>query len=272
MNKITGPITKTLESWDCNDLRLPSDKELQGPPPDTQMLDTIAEIQLQPIGMVVVRHGKHDRNADYYFRWGGRRLRAIRQNLANGKGSGMVDVLIIMGIDPDNSTMLTLIENSVRSPNEVSAYTALKRILKDLMKSGGDLNQAYKEAAKWSGYSVGEVKAIETRWHKVPVWTVNAVERGDIAPSVAIAVGKLGADHQAECKEDFQANGKLSAKDVHDKKQITQANGYASLSNTLFPQTRGREWFHRDDLVALQHEMKNPEDIQMVQSLLDLPE
>lgn len=242
MNILRDKITKSHEIWDCYDPRLPLDKDLTGTPPDDGMLESIQQIQLQEI--LVVKKGK-----EYIFRFGNRRLRAIRMNHALGRPPGVVEVVVVEGVDPEDWNMLTLIENEQRSPNEMSAYEILHDMVQKRMKSGGDLGTVYKEVAKLTGYTAGQVKAIDNKWCKVPLWAVNAAGQGKIAPNTAIELGKLSPELQKECKADFQKNKKLTAGDVKAKRQVRQAVQYQNIMVDIGQQPR--QMFMRDELEEL---------------------
>jgi ParB-like chromosome segregation protein Spo0J len=249
-------ITKVLEFWDCQDKRFPSDKELQSTPPTESMLLSLQEIQLQPVG--VIKKGK-----DFYFVWGRRRLAAIRQLQAEEKHGGVVEVLVMQGIDPSEVGRLALLENSVRSSNEVNTYSILYEMIKAQLKSGGDLGQIYKDTAKETGMTIGEIKAIEKKWHKVPTWSVNAVLRGEIAPSTAKAIGKLSDTLQKECKEELKTNGALSTATVEAKRRFVQTQVYSSMQASLgmnIPATR--DFFSRKEVEEILRLLPNehPED------------
>jgi len=219
-------ITKVLEYWDCQDTQFPSNKELMSTPPTESMLLSLQEIQLQPVG--VIKKGK-----DFFFVWGRRRLAAIRQLQAEEKHSGQVEVLVMSGIDPSEVGRLALIENSVRSNNDVNTYSILHDMMRTQMKAGGDLSQVYKDTAKTTGLTVGEIKAIEKKWCKVPVWSVNAVLRGEIAPSTAKAIGKLSDTLQKECKEELKVNKALSTSAVESKRRFVQTQVYSKMQTNL---------------------------------------
>jgi hypothetical protein len=244
-------ITKTLEIWDCQDKRFPLNKDLQSTPPTESMLLSLQEIQLQPVG--VIKKGK-----DFFFVWGRRRLAAIRQLQAEEKHSGQIEVVVLSGIDPSEVGRLALIENSVRSNNEVNTYSILHDMIRDQMKTGGDLSQIYKDTAKATGLTIGEIKAIEKKWCKVPTWSVNAVLRGEIAPSTAKAIGRLSETQQKECKEDLRVNKSLSTSTVEAKRRFVQTAVYSEMQSALglnIPATR--DFYTREELQHIRDLFKN---------------
>lgn len=233
------------EEWDCYDKRLPLTKDLVGTPPDADMLNTIQYIQLEEI--MVVKKGK-----EHIFVFGNRRLRAIRQNIDQGKGSGKVKVCILTGIDPDNIDLLRLIENEQRSCNEIGAYQILHKLINTRAKTGGNLGTIYKEVAEITGYPYGRVKAIDDKWKEVPLWAVNAVEDGKIAATVAIALGKMKPDTQTLLKNTYKETGKLTANDVKAQRQVVRQSAYANMSVGLGANlTAPRQIYGRGELQQL---------------------
>jgi hypothetical protein len=238
MNK---KIEKTFETWHCNDERLPETKELAGPPPAESMLETLQYIQEQPIG--IVKHGKN-----YIFIWGRRRLKAIRQLFEENKHDGSIDILVITGIDPNDYGKLAIIENQQRSPNEISAWETIRAML--YAKPVDNVAPTYKTISDYLQMSIGEIKALERKWGKVPVWASNAVVKGIVAPTTAILIGKLDKSLQDECKETLRTEKKLSFANVKEKKQFVQIASYAQMMPQLQIAVQ-RDYYSREELQQL---------------------
>ena len=240
--KITGSITVNTVIWHCNDKRLPLNKDIKGPPPTENMLETLQEIQLHEVG--VVQKGKQ-----FFFRWGTRRLKAIRQLFEEGKHNGDIRILLLTGIDPEDSKRLSLIENDQRSPNEVNTWQIIREMLYAKPVDGNA--PTYKSISDYTGITIGEIKALERKWGTVPVWSINAVARGDIAPSTAIAVGKLSRELQKECKTQLETTKKLSAVTVKAKREFVRTEAYGAMIPGLnLPVVR--DYYTRQEVEAIQ--------------------
>jgi len=208
-------------SFDCDNVKyFPVNKDLVGPPPDQKLIDSIGtKGQLQQVGLLL-------HNKKYYFAWGKRRLKAIRILKEAGKASGEVRVAVVQGISPDQIAVLTLIENSVRSANEIDTYLNLVELLKHY--KGGDLSQAYKDIRVLTGHTKNEIIAIEKRWCKVPLWVLNAVRDDKITAATAKEIGRVSPDQQLLCKEQLKT-GKLTTAFVQDLHRLTQTQVYATV-------------------------------------------
>lgn len=225
-------IRKKTEVWFVMDERLPTNDKIVRTPPDDDFLNSIAEVQLQPIGICF-----NDQEG-WKLGFGRKRILAIRKLYDEGTHDGMIDVTIFYGLSPSDAEILSLIENNHRSVNEIGDYS----VISNMLKQGMD----YKQIAHSIGIPLGTVKAIDRKWANVPKWAVDACLDGEIAPSTALEIGKVKPDTQKVLKKELNDEGKLSAKRVKDEKKAIQNDTLVAMSPGLgFSQ---RDFYSRAEL------------------------
>jgi len=205
------------ETWVLDDDRLPESKDVKRTPPDDAFMESIKEVQLEPVG---IGYNKTD---GYFLMFGRRRLLALRDLFERGEVKNEIDIRIFQDITKGDAARFTLIENAQRSNNPISDAIVIDNILKS------DPNTTYKTVAESIGKSVTYVKKIYEKYGGCPKWTLTAILDGKMAISTAFALGKLGKDTQAELKKQFNKNGKLTGAEVHDSRRAMQVASYAEL-------------------------------------------
>jgi len=172
-----------------------------------------------------------------------------------------------------------LLENADRSKNKVDTFVQIKAELKRKVPSG-EPAPTYSSIAKLCGMTVGEIKAIEKDWFKVPTWAINAVQRGDIAEATAVEVGKLKTVAlQDKCKEILREKGKLSTATVKEERKFVATAQYATMvssgglgiSSALPGLT---EYFSRKELLNIYVELEKGyvnDVLAHIETLLGLP-
>ena len=225
------------ETWALNDDRLPASTDIKRTPPDDAFMESIKEIQLEPIGI-----GQN--NADEYFlMFGRKRLLALRDLYKRGMVENEVDVRIFYDISKGDAARYALIENAQRSDNPISDAIAIDDILKS------DPNATYKTIAESIGKSVTYIKKTYEKYGGCPKWTLVAILDGKMAISTAFALGKRGKDTQAELKKQFKKTGKLTGADVNAARRVAQTASYAQLmSKSMYEMDVKRNEFTRAEL------------------------
>lgn len=246
--------TIRYETWHCDDVRLPESKDVYAVKPDTTFLQSLNEIQLQPIGVIETKAG-------CFLGYGRRRLLAVRSlnagellaedgTIINHKRNGEIDVMIISIDEIDSiAEALSLIENHHRSPNPISDYMAIATMLKNKMD--------YKAIAKRLGVDTNTVRALDQHWSRVPAWTLEAVLDGKVAPSTAEAIGKVGPEAQKRLKKVLSKEKKITAKMVKEERQAIQQETMSQMA-PLMQFDEPRDFFSRDEVlqirqIALEH-------------------
>ena len=224
-------------TWALNDNRLPANTDIKRTPPDDAFMESIKEIQLEPIGI-----GQN--NADGYFlMFGRKRLLALRDLYERGMVKNEVDVRIFYDISKGDAARYALIENAQRSDNPISDAIAIDDILKS------DPNATYKTIAESIGKSVTYIKKTYEKYGGCPKWTLVAILDGKMAISTAFALGKLGKDTQVELKKQFKKTGKLTGAEVHDSRRAMQVASYAQLiPQSMYQMDIKRDQFTRGEL------------------------
>jgi hypothetical protein len=268
----TGKITKTLEIWHCTDPRFPAKTTR---PVNNKTLDTLRGIvdeqgvihngiQVQPVG--VIKKNKKE----YIFSWGNGRLQRIRDFYEEGFHTGDVDVLILEGVDPNDWATLSLIENNSRSANALGDW----HLICELRKRNPMITA--QDVSRMSGMSVGTFKKLDSKYSRVPQFANNAMLRGEISESTAVAIGSLQPDTQKEMKELLKAQGYLSLNDVKEKKRFIQEVVYADMMPGLIPQAQPRQFYDRADLEAVLAILEQPQNsyqaLELLRSLLSQTE
>ena len=205
------------ETWALDDDRLPESKDVKRTPPDDAFMESIKEVQLEPVG---IGYNKTD---GYFLMFGRMRLLALRDLFERGEVKNEIDVRIFNNISDGDAARYALIENAQRSDNPISDAIAIDNILKS------DPSATYKTIAESIGKPVTYVKKTYEKYGKCLEWTLTAILEGKMAISTAFALGKLGKDTQEQLKKQFKKNGKLTGAEVHDSRRAMQVASYAEL-------------------------------------------
>lgn len=214
--------TKRFETIDCDDERLPLSSELLREPPSDTFCESVWSFQIAPIGVVIW-------DDLCYFRWGAKRLLAIRRGKQEEKHSGLIDVLWIEGISPDDSLALSMIENNLRTKNELNDYYIICQVL------SADRTATINSFKPW-GITAGQAKALRKKYDGTPKWALDGALKGDIAPGTLEKIAKVSPTIQQKLEARFIADGELPASAVKEVKQIHQNASYARVqqSSNLF--------------------------------------
>lgn len=190
--------TPTLEVWKHNDKRLPLTVKRE--PPSKAFCDSMKEVQISPIGMV--KNGK-----DWILAYGNKRIAAARINKQD------ILVFVFKDVPIDEIPKLTAYENMHRSDNEITDFLSIRELLRQP-------GATYETCAKSLGISVSRVKAIESKWHKVPQWVLNAVYAGEIAPSTAKRIGGLKPSVQKKLEKNYDPEIGITAGMISETQDV----------------------------------------------------
>lgn len=165
------------------------------PAPSQAFLDSIQRFGvLEPVILVNVGWDT------YVIADGRRRMLAVNQ-----LGMSQIPALVF---DSDVS-VLTLVANAQRSPNPLSEYDAICKLL--------DRGYSEKEIVQATGLAPGTVKKRMKLGKLTPVLT-EAYRSGLVSNTVAEAISGLPSGQQAILEETLAAKGRLSAPDVKEAK------------------------------------------------------
>jgi hypothetical protein len=252
-----GNIQVEEEVWGVYDNRLPDNVQITRTPPDDAFLESINEVQLQPIGIGIV-----DDQIQLLF--GRKRLLALRMLSEKQEVERSIRVNIFYGLSSSDSYIISLLENNQRSSNEISDYESVRYFLHE------GLN--YKEIAKATGMTVGTIKALDRKWADVPQWAVQGCLDGKIAPSTAIEVGRVGTDVQKTLKKEYNKEGKLSGTRVKEEKRFIQQEQLATMSDSLGLNVTVRDFYSRaelKDVLKIVKSQSKAKAVEYIQSLLN---
>lgn len=185
-----------------------------GPAPDAAFCASVATYGvLQPI---IVRRA----DVGYYVVAGRRRVAAAR-------AAHFEEIpAFVLEAGQTSPHLLAIIENSQRSDNIYSDYTAIQVLLEEHETTEEEIAQA-------THLTIAQIRA-KTVLRRLPLVLRMALGKGAISSSVALAVAKLAPDLQAECVALYVANGKLAAKEVHALRAALRSAQVAALPAALF--------------------------------------
>jgi ParB-like chromosome segregation protein Spo0J len=258
-----------IDIWHCDDPRLPKNEDIMREPPESSFVNDIIENgQLQPILMC------HNEQDGWFLAFGRRRLLAIRQAFAikNDKGQPMHDgnvfVRIGEGIQRNDGYIFALVENAQRNSNPISDYLAIRELL--LMPG----SKTFKEIATLMHVSVSYVKEADRKLCKVPTWALEGALNDTIKLSTAIGIGKFSTTKQKEVKKLYTEKGKITGGDVKEIHRAIKNDMVAQIS-TLTGMTTSiddnfRQYFNRDELLAIQVLLNEGKTVQAKKSLASL--
>ncbi len=195
--------------------RLPPDEALPSDPPTRDFVSSIRRVRrvLQPI--VVFEHA----DGALEVVCGRRRIKGAR---AAGLHSVPADIYPAGWISPD---LLTVIENTQRSANQVAEYEAIARLL----EQGADEAQICAAC----GLTPAELRA-HYRLHTLTPALWAALKGGSIRARVALEAARLPAEGQERLIAQLGASGRLTAADVRAARHAPRAEAIAALPEALF--------------------------------------
>lgn len=195
--------------------RLPPDDALPSDPPDKDFVASIRRVRrvLQPI--VVFEHA----DGALEVVCGRRRVKGAR---AAGLHTVPADIYPAGWIAPE---LLTVIENTQRSTNQVAEYEAIARLL----EQGADESQICAAC----GLTPVELRA-RYRLHTLAPALWVALKGGAIRARVALKAARLPAEGQERLIAQLGARGRLSAADVRAARHTPRAEAIAALPEALF--------------------------------------
>jgi hypothetical protein len=210
-------MKKETKNWALDDSRLPTNENLKRTPPDEAFLESIKEVQLQPIGM------GHKEDGTWTLMFGRKRLLALRMLYERGEGKNCIWVSIFEPVTQDQISYFTLQENNFRSPNPISDALAIIEIMER------DHNITPSELGNKIGMTATEVKKTYNEFGMYPKWILTGFLEGTIALSTGRKFIHLGKDVQASLKKKFNKEKKLTGTMVDEARRIMQTAQYVSI-------------------------------------------
>lgn len=231
--------------------------ELDCPPADQELIDSIREHGV--MAPILICDDKA--NQCYWLADGRRRVWAARYLKEHEGIVKTVPTSMIPG-DQNDAYNYGLILQYQRSNNPISDYAAVRYFL-------FEKGMNYRDIAKATGMTTGEVKAIDKRFGAVPKWAVDAAVAGKIAVQGLEKIGKQSSTLQQELYNQFTLNGgKLTVREIDQARRITQIGSWNETGVGLFPESAPREVFYRKDLEPILAMKKISEVISYVKGLL----
>ena len=226
-----------VEVWDCNDVRLPSNLEMNREMPDPGFITSLENFgQLNPI--IVAHEGAA--SGIYTLVAGRARLMGIR-DIAARHGDSDVFVRIVDGLSKDDQAGITLIENAQRAVNPVADFLALKSLLVQ--------GATYSTVSKRIGMSISYVRKLDQDFAGMPDWALQAIKDEGMTVTTAKALNKLSDKAKNECRLEMQDSPKhkLTMSMVQAKHRLIQDTATAQMIS--LPGTGDlRRVFTRDEL------------------------
>lgn len=200
-----------IDYWKPFDERLP--KKVDREPPTNAFIESIRDIQLQPIGV-----GWNEKEG-YFLMYGRKRLLAVRTLAENPEYKDIkIRVELFKGITKADALQYTVIENQHRSGNELTDYLSIKKMLRTPTLGTYDL------IAEQLGLSVSIIRAIDQKYSNIPEWAIKAAVKGSIALGTAKKIGALKPDTQEKVHEEFKKNGELTFNQVAQTQKAVYTN------------------------------------------------
>lgn len=243
--------TFDVSLWHCNNPKLPDSSEIMRVPPDEAfLLNVETHSVMTPIMMNLWTGG-------WTLISGRKRLLAVRQLLAEGRGDGMIWVRSC-NIDTKYNSYLSMIENAQRNNNPLQDFVDITNILTTIPGS------TYASIAKAVGVSKTKVQTIDQTYAGCPPWAIQGALDGKIAITTVKRLSRMDKNLQVKAHDFFDENEKLTDAAISGLKKLRKAEFSQQFTAQLISAPtstmgRGRPFIPRSEVLAVYEIMNNTE-------------